>query len=67
MPVSLIQALALTKRAAAKVNLDLGLLAADKANAIISAADEVLAGKHPDEFPGHLADRLWHAEQHEHE
>lgn len=51
MPVSLIQALALTKRAAAKVNLDLGLLAADKANAIISAADEVLAGKHPDEFP----------------
>ncbi|ORC21700.1 fumarate hydratase, class II [Enterobacter cloacae subsp. cloacae] len=51
MPVSLIQALALTKRAAAKVNLDLGLLAADKANAIINAADEVLAGKHPDEFP----------------
>ncbi|EKD5157200.1 class II fumarate hydratase [Enterobacter cloacae] len=51
MPVSLIQALALTKRAAAKVNLDLGLLAADKATAIISAADEVLAGKHPDEFP----------------
>lgn len=51
MPVSLIQALALTKRAAAKVNLDLGLLAADKATAIINAADEVLAGKHPDEFP----------------
>ena len=51
MPVSLIQALALTKRAAAKVNQDLGLLAADKATAIIDAADEVLAGKHPDEFP----------------
>src|SRR5690606_24275357 len=51
MPVSLIQALALTKRAAAKVNQDLGLLAAEKATAIISAADEVLAGKHPDEFP----------------
>ncbi|WP_457946293.1 class II fumarate hydratase [Enterobacter mori] len=51
MPVSLIQALALTKRAAAKVNKDLGLLAADKATAIIDAADEVLAGKHPDEFP----------------
>lgn len=30
MPVSLIQALALTKRAAAKVNQDLGLLAAKK-------------------------------------
>ena len=51
MPVSLIQALALTKLAAAKVNQDLGLLAADKATAIIDAADEVLAGKHPDEFP----------------
>ncbi|WP_431140282.1 class II fumarate hydratase [Enterobacter mori] len=51
MPVSLIQALALTKRAAAKVNQDLGLLAADKATAIIDAGDEVLAGKHPDEFP----------------
>ena len=51
MPVSLIQALALTKRAAAKVNQDLGLLEASKSTAIISAADEVLAGKHPDEFP----------------
>ncbi|MGL5601213.1 MAG: lyase family protein, partial [Silvania sp.] len=51
MPVSLIQALALTKRAAAKVNQDLGLLAAEKATVIITAADEVLAGKHPDEFP----------------
>lgn len=51
MPVSLIHALALTKRAAAKVNQDLGLLEAEKAQAIIEAADEVLAGKHPDEFP----------------
>ncbi|WP_333497261.1 class II fumarate hydratase [Kluyvera sp. CHPC 1.251] len=51
MPLSLIYALALTKRAAAKVNLDLGLLAADKADAIMAAADEVLKDKHPDEFP----------------
>ena len=51
MPLSLIHALALTKRAAAKVNLDLGLLQPDKAGAIIAAADEVLANKHPDEFP----------------
>ncbi|AMO49288.1 fumarase, class II [Kosakonia oryzendophytica] len=51
MPVSLIHALALTKRAAAKVNQDLGLLPAEKAGAIIAAADEVLEGKHPDEFP----------------
>jgi fumarate hydratase class II len=51
MPGELIYALALTKRAAAKVNQDLGLLAAEKAGAIIQAADEVLAGNHPDEFP----------------
>lgn len=51
MPVELIHALALTKRAAAKVNNDLGLLSAEKAQVIIQAADEVLAGKHPDEFP----------------
>ncbi|WP_065356940.1 class II fumarate hydratase [Kluyvera georgiana] len=51
MPLSLIYALALTKRAAAKVNQDLGLLKADKAGAIIAAADEVLNNRHPDEFP----------------
>ena len=51
MPLSLIHALALTKRAAAKVNQDLGLLKADKAGAIIAAADEVLNNQHPDEFP----------------
>ena len=47
----LIYALALTKRAAAKVNQDLGLLTAEKAGAIVAAADEVLAGKHAQEFP----------------
>ncbi|TPV67877.1 class II fumarate hydratase, partial [Klebsiella pneumoniae] len=46
-----IYALALTKRAAAKVNQDLGLLTAEKAGAIVAAADEVLAGKHAQEFP----------------
>lgn len=29
----------------------MGLLTAEKAGAIIQAADEVLAGNHPDEFP----------------
>ena len=51
MPIELIHALALVKRACAQVNLDLGLLSADKARAIIAAADEVVAGKHDDEFP----------------
>lgn len=51
MPPALILALALTKRAAASVNMDLGLLPAERGDAIIAAADEVLAGKHPTEFP----------------
>ena len=51
MPAELIMALALVKRACAVVNRDLQLLSADKANAIIAAADEVLAGTHAVEFP----------------
>ncbi|KJV49685.1 fumarate hydratase [Pantoea sp. BL1] len=51
MPVALVHALALTKRAAAQVNRDLGLLPAERAEAILKAADEVLADKHSDEFP----------------
>ncbi|HAU5550301.1 TPA: class II fumarate hydratase [Proteus mirabilis] len=51
MPFALIHALALTKKAAAGVNMDLGLLPKERADAIIAAADEVLAGKHPTEFP----------------
>ena len=51
MPTELVYALASVKRAAARVNLDLGLLDGPKAIAITQAADEVLAGQHPTEFP----------------
>jgi fumarate hydratase class II len=51
MPVALIHALARVKRAAAKVNHDLGLLNAASAAAIIEAADEVIAGNFDDQFP----------------
>jgi fumarate hydratase class II len=51
MPPDLIHALALVKRAAAAVNRELGVLDPDKADAIIRAADEVISGKHDDEFP----------------
>ncbi|MFL9923371.1 class II fumarate hydratase [Herbaspirillum lusitanum] len=51
MPAELIVALAAVKRACATVNRDLGKLDAKKADAIIAAADEVIAGKHPLEFP----------------
>lgn len=47
----LIRALAIVKRAAAAVNHALGVLPEDRAKSIIAAADEVIAGQHPDEFP----------------
>jgi fumarate hydratase class II len=47
----LITALAVIKRAAAEVNLGLGVLEESKARAIIEAADEIIAGKHAGEFP----------------
>lgn len=51
MPVEVIRALALVKRAAARVNTDLGLGDAQRNQAIIQAADEVLEGLHDREFP----------------
>src|SRR5512134_2697437 len=51
MPRALVHALALVKKAAALVNLDLKTLDEKKAGAIVAAADEVLAGKHDAEFP----------------
>src|SRR6058998_292284 len=51
MPRLLVHALAQVKRAAAVVNQALGVLPSEKAQAIIAAADEVIAGKHDDEFP----------------
>ena len=51
MPLDLIYALALVKRAAARVNRELGVLDAKKAGAIIKAADEVVEGRHDNEFP----------------
>ncbi|CAB3686720.1 Fumarate hydratase class II [Paraburkholderia graminis C4D1M] len=47
----LITALAVIKRAAAAVNLGLGVLDESKARAIMQAADEIIDGKHPEEFP----------------
>ncbi|ORV87075.1 class II fumarate hydratase [Mycolicibacterium iranicum] len=46
-----IRALGLLKGACAQVNKDLGLLAADKADAIIAAAAEIADGQHDEQFP----------------
>jgi fumarate hydratase, class II len=50
-PREMIRALVQVKRSAAVVNHLMGLLPQDKAGAIIAAADEVLEGRHDDEFP----------------
>jgi len=46
-----IRALGLLKGACAQVNKDLGLLAPEKADAIIAAAGEIAEGLHDDQFP----------------
>ncbi|KAG4080987.1 hypothetical protein HA402_010158 [Bradysia odoriphaga] len=51
MPVPLVTAMARLKRAAARVNADLGELDGKIADSIIAAADEVIAGRWPNEFP----------------
>ncbi|MCK9381445.1 MAG: class II fumarate hydratase [Sulfuritalea sp.] len=51
MPQEIVLALATVKAACARVNRELGLLPGDKATAIVAAAEEVLAGRHPQEFP----------------
>ncbi|MFA6970186.1 MAG: class II fumarate hydratase [Gallionella sp.] len=50
MPEEIIMALAQVKHACALVNYDLGLLSEDKTTAIVRAADEVLTGRHRNEF-----------------
>jgi fumarate hydratase class II len=50
-PRSLVRALGLVKAAAAKANVELGLLDAAKADAIVAAAQEVVDGKHDAQFP----------------
>ncbi|PYM89528.1 MAG: class II fumarate hydratase [Candidatus Rokuibacteriota bacterium] len=51
MPLPVIRALGLVKKAAAQVNQELGLLDARRAELIVSAADEVVAGKLDEHFP----------------
>ena len=51
MPKPLVRALALVKRAAAETNNALGLLDQRRTRAIVRAANEIIAGKHDDEFP----------------
>ena len=51
MPPELIRAFAILKRSCAIVNNKLGKLHDEKAEAIVKAADEIIEGKHDDQFP----------------
>lgn len=51
MPIEVIHAMGILKKAAALTNQELGLLPADKAQLITQAADEVITGKLDAEFP----------------
>ncbi|MEG6532030.1 class II fumarate hydratase [Caldifermentibacillus hisashii] len=51
MPEELIKAFAILKRSCAIVNNKLGKLSDKKAKAIVTAADEIIEGKHEGEFP----------------
>jgi fumarate hydratase class II len=46
-----VRALGVVKKSAAQANRDLGLVEEEKAECIIDAADEVIAGEHDDQFP----------------
>jgi fumarate hydratase, class II len=51
MPVEVVRAFGVLKKACALVNRDLGRLPAEKADLIVQAADEVIEGRLDDHFP----------------
>ena len=51
MPIEIIRAFAVLKKAAAFTNRDLGVLPAEKADLIAKVCDEILAGQLDDQFP----------------
>ncbi|MEP0711616.1 class II fumarate hydratase [Algoriphagus sp.] len=51
MPVEITHAFAILKKAAAQTNAELGVLEQEKADIISKVCDEILEGKHDDQFP----------------
>ncbi len=51
MPLEIIYGFAYLKKAAAFTNCELGVLSVDKRDLIAKVCDEILAGKHDDQFP----------------
>ncbi len=51
MPVQIIRAFAILKKAAALTNYDLGTIDKERSDLIVRVCDEILDGKHDDNFP----------------
>lgn len=51
MPLDVVYGFAYLKKAAAYTNCELGILAAEKRDMIAAVCDEILTGKHNDQFP----------------
>ena len=51
MPIDIIYAFAILKKAAAHTNFELGILSKEKKDAISSACDEIINKQHDDQFP----------------
>lgn len=51
MPVQIIRAFAILKKAVALTNYDLGTIDKDRSDLIVHVCDEILDGKHDDNFP----------------
>jgi fumarate hydratase class II len=54
MPMAVVRAIAVTKKASALANADLGKLPQEKADLIVRAADEIIAGQLDEHFPLHV-------------
>lgn len=54
IPHEVIKAIAILKKSAAMANYDLGILPEDKKALITRVADEIIDGKHEDQFPLHV-------------
>lgn len=51
MPIEIVHGFAILKKAAAYTNCELGVLAIEKRDLIAQVCDEILEGKHDDQFP----------------
>src|SRR5450631_1942240 len=51
MPIEIIYAFAVLKKAAALTNVDFGVLSKEKCDLICKVCDEILEGMHDDQFP----------------